>query len=242
MLEIRKSHVLALITHLMMKKSMKKSWLLGLFICLIHGGAMAQTRYVIDELKINFRSGASNSHRIVRLLPSGTELTIIEADESGDWLHVRTKGGEDGWVLKQYLGNQPVARDLLADAQRRLAQATSQQQTLGTENVDIKQQNTSLQEQLSSTQEQASQFKTELDDIKRVARSTIELNTRHQKLMKDHQTLQTELDVANAKIDRLSDDSKQTWFLYGAIAVVIGVVLTLIIQNVRSRQRYSEWA
>lgn len=209
---------------------------------LISGSALAQTLYVVDELKINFRSGPTNSHRIIKLLPSGTALTFIQSDETGEWSQVRTADGEEGWVLTQYVDAKPVARLLLAEAQRQLAQTSGSRQNLSSENTELKQQNASLQEQLTTAQQQAEQSRTELEEIRRVASGSIELNARHQQLLQENQSLQTELDVANAKIDRLSDDSKQTWFLYGAIAVAIGVILTLIVQNVRSRRRYSEWA
>ncbi len=63
----------------------------------------------------------------------------------------------------------------------------------------------------------------------------------HQSLVKQHQLLQTELEVLKAENARLDDDVKQTWFLYGSGAVGLGSLLTLIIPALRPRKRYSEW-
>lgn len=216
--------------------------LLGIILSLCSAAAVAETRYIIDKVYVDFRSGASNEHRIINNLPSGTKLDMVGLSDDEKWAEVITEDGERGWVRAQYLTDQPIARDLLLEAQRKLTTLSGQSNDLTEQVSSLQQQNNTLQTQLDSATTERDQALSELEEIKRISADALDLNKRHQQLLQDHQALETKLDVANAEIDRLSDDSRQTWFLYGAIAVAIGVVLTLIVQNIRSRRRYSEWA
>jgi len=223
----------------------KKLSLFSLFtlVCclLLAPSVLAQTRYISDELYVPLRAGQGNQYRIVhRGLPSGTPLELIEEGE--EWSQVRTEDGTEGWIRNQYLQNEPIAETLLQQAQARIATLTNRQENLGQETSQLEQRNQELQTQVENLQAENQRLVAELEEIKRVSSNTLELNQRHQELLEEHQILQTQLDVAQAENERLERESQQTWFLYGAIAVGLGVILTLIAQSVKSRRRYSEWA
>jgi SH3 domain protein len=222
---------------------MNKRPLITLFLVLLFSaGAIAQTQYVSDDLKINMRTGQGDQYRITKILPSGTRLTILEQGEEGEWARVRTPAGDEGWVRLQYLQSEPVARDRLAQAQARIAELTSQSRNLGGETSTLRQENQQLTSELQAARADVQRLSTELDELKRISANAVTLNQTNQQLMEERQLLETEIDVLQAENERLADDSNQTWFLYGAIAVGIGVVLTLLLQGIRSRRRYSEWA
>ena len=88
--------------------------------------AAAQTRYVTDIFEITLRSGKSTQNEIVRMLPSGTALEVIETDAKSGYTRVRTPSGKDGWVLSRYLMDLPSARARLSGAETKLANATHQ--------------------------------------------------------------------------------------------------------------------
>lgn len=202
----------------------------------------AQTRYVSDELVVNLRSGEGDQYRIIKLLKSGTQMQIVEQGTSRDWAKVELTNGTSGWVRTQYLQNGPIAKALLAEAQKKLAQLSTQTESLGSETSSLQSENSQLNDQLKTALTEASELSKELDELKRISANAVTLNTNNQKLMQERQLLETEIDVLKAENERLSDNSNQTWFLYGAIAVIIGVLLTLLLQNIRSKRRYSEWA
>lgn len=217
--------------------------LLSLFLLLlIANGALAQTRYIKDEIYVPIRAGVGNQYRILRVLPSGTQLKLIEEVEEGKWAHIETPGGERGWVETQYLQEGPISEVLLKQAQARIAELTSQRQNLGSQATDLQTENKTLTEELEQVRSENTRLSSELEEIRRISAGTLELNQRHQQLLEEHQMLQTQLDVSKAENERLAKESRQTWFLYGAIAVGLGVILTLISQTVKSRRRYSEWA
>ena len=85
----------------------------------------AETAYISDRLTVPVRSGPSNANRILhRGLPSGTRLTILARDETSGFVQIRTDGGTEGWLPAQYLVSEPIARDRLVAANRRVDELT----------------------------------------------------------------------------------------------------------------------
>ncbi|MFA5685710.1 MAG: TIGR04211 family SH3 domain-containing protein, partial [Lysobacteraceae bacterium] len=84
--------------------------------------AQAETRYASDELEIALRSGTSTQHRILRMIPSGTALQVLQHDEASGYTKVRAPSGTEGWVLTRLLMTTPSARDRLAVAEKKLAE------------------------------------------------------------------------------------------------------------------------
>ena len=73
---------------------------------LLTSAAYAETMYVIDELKIGLHEDASIDSPIMKLIPSGTELTVIE--RNGDLVHVQDPEGVSGWINDKYvIANKP---------------------------------------------------------------------------------------------------------------------------------------
>lgn len=204
--------------------------------------AQAQTRYVIDELRINLRSGQGDQYRIVEILPSGTRMNILNQGDTDEWVEVQTAAGQRGWVRAQYLQSGPIYRDQFNRAQQQLSALETQSEELTEQNQQLKEENIQLKTRLESTTSQSSNLSQELEQIKKVSANAMNLNAANQKLMEEQQILKTEIDVLKAENERLISDSRQTWFMYGGIAVVTGMLMTLIIQRIRSRRRNSEWA
>ncbi|MGH1470039.1 MAG: TIGR04211 family SH3 domain-containing protein [Cellvibrionaceae bacterium] len=230
---------------MIMNVMIRKIFLLTAFVLAassISSISYGQTRYVSDELMINMRSGQGDQYRIIKMLKSGTRMKIVENGDTKDWVKVEISGGTSGWVRTQYIQNNPAAKQLLAQAEKKLEQLSTQTQSLGNETNSLQTENGQLSEQLKTALTEASQLSEELDELKRISANAVTLNSTNQKLMQERQLLETEIDVIKAENERLSDNSNQTWFLYGAFAVAIGVLITLLVQNIRSKRRYSEWA
>ena len=94
--------------------------------------AMADdTRYVTDQLEITLRSGQSTKHQIIRMLPSGTPVELLETDEETKYSRIRTSDdGTEGWVLSRYLDEQPSARERLIKTNQQVKQLTDDNRQL----------------------------------------------------------------------------------------------------------------
>jgi SH3 domain protein len=208
--------------------------------------AWSETVYIKDVLNVNLRSGKGFNYRILEAdLPSGTKLNRVreEEDEQGrQWTFVESERGNQGWMESQYLQEQQIARDRLVAAERQLATLKQQQQSSGGQISDLELRNAQVTEALQVANNQMAKLSEELDNLKRVSADAVNIDRRNQTLIEEREELKTRVDVLENRNQQLSDDSNQTWFLYGAFAVGIGCLLTLIVQKIRIRRRHSEWA
>ena len=63
--------------------------------------ALAETVYVIDHLAVGVHEEKVLNSAIVKVLPTGTALEVLERDE--ELVKVRTEEGVEGWVDKTYV-------------------------------------------------------------------------------------------------------------------------------------------
>ncbi len=65
----------------------------------------AARAYVTDSFRISIRRGPSLENKILKFLPSGQNVEILDTQEG--WSYIRTLGSEEnstkGWVLRRYL-------------------------------------------------------------------------------------------------------------------------------------------
>lgn len=204
--------------------------------------SLAEYRWVADSLYVPLRSGKGNQYRILdKGLKTGTRLTFVSEDIEGGWTEVKTESGEIGYIRSQYLMNTPAASQRLASTQEKLRTVESQFNKLKQQLSSSSSESKKLILDLNTSEQQNEQLKTELNDIKRVSADAIGLHQRHQELMHDHQIIQTELDVLKAENQRLQNDNRNTFFIYGAGAVLLGVLIAVIAPRLRRRKSFSEW-
>ncbi|WP_295799571.1 TIGR04211 family SH3 domain-containing protein [uncultured Microbulbifer sp.] len=226
-----------------MKKLLTTVSAAALLFSAAHSQAISSDRYITDELHVPMRSGQGNEFRILhRGLPSGTKLTLLQDSPDTGWAQVRTPGGEEGWVRRQYLESEPVAKIKLEKAEERLRHIESLQGNLGGEVRRLEEENGKLTTALKSEQERATQLSRELKELKSLSADAVALNQRHQKLLNQHELLKQKQAMSEAEIQRLSGSETQKWYMYGALSVLIGAIIAMAAPHFRPRKRHSEWA
>ncbi|MFV8781855.1 TIGR04211 family SH3 domain-containing protein [Microbulbifer sp. SA54] len=222
---------------------MKSISALALLTAAATSQAISSERYITDELHVPMRSGQGNEFRILhRGLPSGTKLTLLQDSPDTGWAQVRTPGGEEGWVRRQYLESEPVAKIKLEKAEERLRHIESLQGNLGVEVRRLEEENGQLSAALKTEQARAEQLSKELKELKSLSADAVSLNQRHQKLLNQHELLKQKQTMNEAEIQRLSGSETQKWYMYGALSVLMGAILAMIAPHFRPRKRNSEWA
>src|SRR4029453_15472126 len=76
--------------------------------------AWPETLYVSDQFEVPPRTGMTTEHAILRMLPSGTAVEMLETNKEQGYTRVRTASGVEGYMLSRYLMPGPAARDQLA--------------------------------------------------------------------------------------------------------------------------------
>lgn len=202
----------------------------------------AETRYIRDELYVPLRSGQTTQHRIVHKgLVSGTALTILNMSDDKTYSFVRTSKGIEGWIQTQYLSDSPAGRDLARIANRKLADLQQRYNKLNEQLKQLSSEQKNAKEQFSTLSSNNSETTKELDRIRAISANAIQLNEDNQRLLEESQMLKKELVIANTDNQRLTDNEENDAFLNGALAVLLGVMITLIVPRAWPKKS-TEWA
>ncbi len=201
--------------------------------------AVGDVNYISDELNVPLRSGASTAHRILhRGLPSGTQLTILSIDEESGFTKIRTAGGLEGWVTSQYLVGEPIARDRLASAEKRL-------KTLKAEIEKERETHASLQAEHKEAvgnnktfNSQVEALTKELAELKVVSANPVKEHARNVELTQQNALLVGQVEELSSKTRQLEANVQLQWLLYGGVLVLIGLIFGLVLKK-RPRQQAS---
>jgi len=210
-------------------------------LCTALDGLAQATRYVIDELHVPLRSGQGTQYRILSMMRSGTALTVLESGEEDSWSRVRTSSGQSGWVETQYLTSRPVAAQRLKQAESELARLRSSNEELRERLQSVEQAHSTSSEEVDRLLQEHRQVVTELEELQTISANTVKIDRDNKELLQTNEMLRNELEVLNTDNQRLRDSRESEAFLNGAIAVVIGVIIALVVPRLRPRKR-SEWA
>ena len=196
--------------------------------------------FISDQFYVPLRSSPCSTCKIVHKgLKSGTKLFVYEHED--DWSLVATESGHRGWIRRQHLTKNKIARLILAEN-------TNEIKRLGNENrrLEMDMQNSfelveTLRAEIAQLSNDRVKLSKELANIKLVSSKEIALNEQNQLLVKHNHMLQEERDVLRANVDDLQNNTENQSFLYGGFLVFMGAILAAIIPRVRGRKRLSEW-
>ena len=184
---------------------------------------------------LKIRTGASPDAR--------NGVNIARIAEDGKWAEVSTARGTSGWVSTEFLSAEAPAQVKLPAAQARAdqlasknAELTSQLKTLQAEKVD-------LLNQINSTGSELGDVSQELANLKQISGKAVQLDTDNRRLVEESENLRSEVDMLEAENMRLQDKLKSEDFINGALAVLMGVFITLVVPRLwPKRRKSSSWA
>lgn len=212
---------------------------------LLAAAAHAQdVRYISDRQYVPLRGGAGNEFPIVqRGLPSGTRLTVSRQSDDNKWMEVTTEGGESGWIATQYVMSEEPARDRLTELLEKANQAGGLTAAVQQELEALKAERDELLGQVAESGLQLDTLGEELTQLKQVSGNALQLDEDNRRLVLDAEQLRSKLDMLEAENQRLRDKVDNEDFLNGALAVLLGVIITLVVPRLwPKRRRSSSWA
>ena len=208
---------------------------LFLTVCLPSSGDSAKTVYVSDtNLEANLRSGTTQEHRIIGLLRSGTQLTLIR--EEGGWAEVTLADGRTGWILARYISERApwrvTAEKLAAENEQLRAQLTE----IGTANRELIRKNNELQGQTNGQQQDLQAVRREYEDLKKSSTNYLNLKMAYEKLQDETRQNKAEHDELEKAYGDLKTSSSIRWFLSGAGVLILGWILGSSVARIRRRR------
>jgi SH3 domain protein len=200
----------------------------------------AATSYISDQLTVPLRRGPSNQHKIIHAgLPSGMALEVISEDAASGFTQVRTPNGTEGWVPTQYLVDQPVAKDRLVAAARRVESLEAQLKSLRENYQEVRGARTQVESRAGELGKQNEKLQAELAEIRRVSATSIANYEENKQLKTENQSLTTQVTQLTERVRQLERNVMLKWFLAGGALVLVGLVLGALI---KSRPKRSTWA
>lgn len=219
---------------------MKKISLLILAL-LVTLPALAEKRYISDELWINLRSGPGNDFRILKTLKSGTHLEFVEDDEEANFTKVITDKGLEGWVPTRFLKMDPIAFERLILTQRELEKAKADLADLQGKHSSSKKQLADSKRSANSLNKEKDKQQKELEYIRKVSANAIKLDKKNQELMEKGEELEITVDTLRAENQRLQASKDLNYILIGGGLILLGIILGLILPKM-SGKRGDGWS
>lgn len=199
-----------------------------------------QSVWVSDEFEITMRRGQGNRQAIIRMLASGTRLELLEKNDEAGYSLVRTGSGAEGWVLNRYLLRQPPARVTMPGLQAKLIQIEAQRTQLARELRELTAERGALQRKLQQSVASSDDVHQELDRVRELSNNVIQIDIDNVQLRQSLGETQAELEKARDENRRLASRSDREWFVIGALVVIFGILVGLILPRIRWRRK-SSW-
>jgi SH3 domain protein len=218
-----------------------KTLLSSFFILIVtFGSARAETVYVADDQNLSLRNSPSINAKVLKSLPTGTPLTLIDKQTKSEFIHVRLIDGTEGYIKARYTKKQPPAIDPKDASGKTIALLQSENDALRTELNALKESLTpgsSLEKSLATERDQLVR---ELNELKKTAASSFQLKTERDELQERVVNVERDLQQFKLENQALKDTASQDWFLYGGILSLVGVLLGFILPKLGWRRK-SSW-
>ncbi|MDD5267075.1 MAG: TIGR04211 family SH3 domain-containing protein [Methylococcales bacterium] len=201
--------------------------------------AQAETVYVSDDQNLSLRSSANINAKVLKLLPTGTPLTVTEKQTKSEFIHVRLLDGTEGYIKARYTKKQPPAIDPKDTASKHLTLLQSENTALRTELNTLKESLTpdsSLEKSLATERDQLAR---ELNELKKTAANAFQIKNERDELQERVVNVERDLQQFKLENQALKDTASQDWFLYGGILALAGVFLGFILPKLSWRRKNS---
>ncbi len=203
---------------------------------------LAETVYVIDELKIGLHESASINSPIVKLVPSGTELTVI--DRSEDLVNVKEPEGQQGWINSKYLVTNKPGKTRVNELEKEIELLKSS--TIMTEGTTDEQKD--LAQQLNSERLKSGTLQAELTDLRaKIANvdNSSQLLSEIENLKQENEQLISQLESSGIEAETSSTNSHSVslhgWKQYITafiIILIMGMAIGAFILDYLGRRRH----
>lgn len=207
------------------KESQVKSKCLLALLCSLSwlGNAMAETRYISDNVYAYLHAGPNNQYRIIGSINAGEAVEYLNRNAESKYVQIRDGEGRTGWVDGQFVQTEESFRSRLPALEQELGDARQQLATVDQRHrQDVADKVTRLAEQ----EQELSELRSQLDELSQRSEALQEENRRLSSLMDDREH--------NMRMD---------WLLRGGLVAGIGALFGFLLPLIplRRKRRQGRW-
>jgi SH3 domain protein len=210
-----------------------------LWMTLLGSLSWASTAYVTDSLRITLRTGPSVDNKIIGILNSGDVAEVLNTQD--DWSYVSVSQGEEGekrgWVLSRYLmSREPwvIQAEALKEENTRLRERMDLLESRLGEAISRGQ---ALSKDLDQRAKDLEDTKKEYETLRAGAEGYLQLQTTHRAAQAELETARKEVQRLTEKNERLRSSQMNRWFATGALVLLCGLLIGLMIGRQQRRRR-----
>ena len=192
--------------------------------------------YITDQLDLPIRSDKAFGNNIIRLLPSGTELSLLQSTEDG-WAQIQFDD-TIGWIKSFYLSPDPSAREKLKKLIRTNNTNKLLITKLSTEKEELENQLSLLKQENTDLVVQSSKSQAEKEHIEQIYQDALKLEHENEKLIQEKLQLKAELQLSENNTQIQKDTSSRNWFIVGAIVLFFGMMIGFIVPGLLNKRRF----
>ena len=193
--------------------------------------------YITDQVDIPIRSDKSFGDNIIRSLPSGSELSLLQITDDNVWAQIKYDDTV-GWIIASYLSKDPPAREELKKIKRTYNANKLLNAKLQSEKENLENQLLSLKKENADLIVQNSKSQAEKAHIEQIYQDALKLEHENERLIQETLQLKTELQLAENNTQIEKDTSQRNWFIVGALVLFFGMVIGYIVPGLVKRRRY----
>ncbi len=207
--------------------------------CLITLSGWATT-YVSDKLEVPLRIGPGPRYKIVNMLQSGQTVDVVSEKEG--WSNVRSvdgSGDKEGWILSRYLMNREPCKRY---AKALETENAGLRETVSPMEGDLREMKTKNADLAMALKEKTKEFETlkeSYESLRKDASGFLELRKSFEKTRLDLARIEAELAKTSKENDLLRSSHRNRWFLAGALVLLLGLLIGLIMGR-RDKKRSSK--
>jgi len=202
----------------------------GLFVpgvarAVTEGSGKPDVVYVNDMIYINLRASPQSGSETIKVIPTGTRLTVLERPESGESLRVRLDSGEEGWVQSQYLTDLPVARDRIGPLEARVQQLEEERAELRRQVKAATSDKKQLQAGQANQEQEVERLNRELEELRAISGGAVATHAENQTLKHQQMALGREVEQLKAEKNALEGRIAMVGIGAAVIALIIGLYI-----------------
>lgn len=185
------------------------------------------THYVTDSIEIPFRSQPGYKYKILRMLKSGTKVTILEVNDDGWARLIYNHNGKDieGWMPSSVLQSQPIAKVEVQKQDRKIAKIEKELNQLNLEKNTLQSRFNETAKELKEVKQDNFELNKQLEEIKAISGNAIQLNNENKQMAQQIEKLNNENAIMKEQIDQAKDVVQRQWFLTGGGVLLLGLLL-----------------
>lgn len=210
-------------------------------VCLIGQSSWATKAYVTDSFEVTLRTGASIENKIIAMLPSGQPVEVLDSHD--DWSYVRLlgrgQGNKEGWMLSRYLVTRlpwEMQAGLLKDENARLKEKLPGVEEKLSEALRHEQ---NLAMSLQDKAKALHKLQNDYESLKRGAAEYLKLEAAYKETRSTLETTQKEAQRLAEENERLRSSQRNKWFAIGALVLLCGLLIGLVIGRQQKKTRSS---